>query len=631
MVLVGVHLALLARSGAVHSVTLNEPGHLVAGILGWRWGEFGLYAVNPPLVRMVATIPVFAAGFQEDWSALQKPSVSRPEFPLGRDFLRANGVRSLWLVTLARWMTIPFSALGALLCYRWAQDLFGGWSGIVAAAFWSFSPMVLGHGALIMADVPGASVGLAASYAFWRWLKERGWPEMIFAGTLLGLALLAKATMVLLIPLWPALWLLNRATNAGARNPFGRESVLRDLGMLSAGLALSLWVLNLGYLFEGTLTPLKEYRFRSRMLTGVSHGVPGIGRTRQAPSPMHLADEVSDNRFRQSSFGAWPVPLPRSFLLGLDAQQRDFEYFGRPSYLRGEFRNTGWWYYYFYAVFVKEPLGTLLLAALVVGLRFSRKLPDPGWRHEMALLGPAAVLFLAASSKFGFSHHLRYVLPAFPYVYIWLGQIGVSSVLPARRTLRELAPAGLACAFLLWTTAASLREFPQCLSYFNELAGGSREGSRHLLHSNVDWGQDFLFLADWLEQHPQARPIELAICSELHPNILGIDFRVPSAGPPMETTPGRFALTYSDFRKRCRESTTQPIGWLRPGWYAVSANLLRGYGTTIPFPDGRFESVDDGAFAYFQWFEPVATAGNSIFLYHITPDQARAIREDLGI
>ena len=35
-------------------------------------------------------------------------------------------------------------------------------------------------------------------------------------------------------------------------------------------------------------------------------------------------------------------------------------------------------------------------------------------------------------------------------------------------------------------------------------------GPAHLLDSNIDWGQDLLYLKDWLDKHPQARPLGLA-------------------------------------------------------------------------------------------------------------------------
>jgi hypothetical protein len=51
---------------------------------------------------------------------------------------------------------------------------------------------------------------------------------------------------------------------------------------------------------------------------------------------------------------------------------------------------------------------------------------------------------------------------------------------------------------LLATATAAVRAYPHQLAYFNELHGGLRSGHERLLHSNVDWGQDWLLCRDAL-------------------------------------------------------------------------------------------------------------------------------------
>ena len=41
-----VHSVLLAYSAYVHSPTLNEPGHLVAGLSNWKFGRFDFTGRN---------------------------------------------------------------------------------------------------------------------------------------------------------------------------------------------------------------------------------------------------------------------------------------------------------------------------------------------------------------------------------------------------------------------------------------------------------------------------------------------------------------------------------------------------------------------------------------------------------
>ena len=135
------------------------------------------------------------------------------------------------------------------------------------------------------------------------------------------------------------------------------------------------------------------------------------------------------------------------------------------------------------------------------------------------------------------------------------------------------------------------------MSYFNPLGGGPNNGWRHLVDSNIDWGQDLLFLEKWLDEHPEARPIGVQYYNFVDPKQVGLDAgRVP----------------------------TEPT----PGYYAVDVNYVAG----SEFRAGRRNGPDDeGVFAYFRQFEPIAKAGYSIFIYHITPEDANRVRASLGL
>jgi 4-amino-4-deoxy-L-arabinose transferase-like glycosyltransferase len=538
------HAGLAAWGATLHSPTNDEVAHLPAGVSYWHWGRFDLYNVNPPLVRLVAALPVVLARPATDWHSFD--AAGRSEWSVGSDFLAANGERAWRLFTLARWACVPLSLLGAAVCYRWAGELYGPAAGLAALALWCFGPNFLAHAQLITPDVGAASFGVAAAYAFWRWLRQPTWGRAAAAGALLGLAQLCKMTWLVLFPLWPLLWGLWHLRGTPAAG-WRRRGV-----QLAAVLLLGLWVINLGYLFEGSFRPLGEYRFRSAALGG-----------------------PRDNRFAGTWLGAAPVPLPANYVLGLDAQRADFER-PLPAYLRGEWRfDGGWWYYYLYAVAVKAPLGTLLLLLLATARRLAARQPSVSSADEAVLLAPAAAVLVLVSSQTGINQHLRYALPAFPFAAVWAGQ----AFRPAPR-----AVGALAAALLAWSVASSLSAYPHSLSYFNELAGGPAGGHAHLLHSNIDWGQDLFFLKRWLQDHPEARELRLAYDGRVGPSAVG---------------------------PRCTRATAEPA----PGWYAVSVNALRDAG---------------GEYRHFLRRRPVARAGYSIYIYHFTAAEAGSARREAG-
>ena len=108
------------------------------------------------------------------------------------------------------------------------------------------------------------------------------------------------------------------------------------------------------------------------------------------------------------------MPLPADFVQGMDTQRYDLER-GVPSYLRGQWSDHGWWYYYLYALTIKEPLGTWCVLALAVGATIFRRGYSASWRDETLVLAPGLAVLIFVYSQMGFSLHLRYILPALPF------------------------------------------------------------------------------------------------------------------------------------------------------------------------------------------------------------------------
>lgn len=428
VLLLSSHAVLLAYAATRHSPTVDEPGHLVAGLSNWEFGRFELYRVNPPLTRLVAALPVLVAGYKADWNSFFDAPGARAEFAVAQDFLAANRRRSIWLFTIARWACIVFGVLGGLFCYGWARELAGSDAGgLIALALWCFDPNVLAHAALITPDGAAASFGVGAAYSFWRWLRRPAWNRALAAGLLLALAELSKTSWIILFGIWPALWLFWLWTERPRSNqsppPQGEERLSKSHQFQhwrqgAFILLLAVYLLNLAYKCEGTFTKLGDFEFVSSALSG---------------NPVTLHHQPPNNRFRGTWLGKIPVPLPSNYILGLDLQKRDFESFRDDSFLRGEWKHGGWWHYYAYCVGVKVPHGTQLLVLLTVismavayrrrGSACAAMPPGPAPRDVVVLLTPAAVLFVLVSSQREFNHHFRYVLPAFGFVFVLIGAV----------------------------------------------------------------------------------------------------------------------------------------------------------------------------------------------------------------
>jgi hypothetical protein len=491
--------------------------------------------------------------------------VERQEFQAGLSFVEAHGAKSFLLFFRARIACLPFSICTLILCFYIASNLYGPRAGLFSAILWCFSPTSLGYGSVISPDIAAAMAGMAASFAFFSYFKTGSYLHLSCCGVALGIALLVKSTWIILIGLWPLIIFARLAINGAEFREIGRQSLrLAFVGCIAVAL------INMGYMFRETGKPLGEIRFVSQALTqkdvrSSTHASPGR------------------NRFSGTFLGEIRAPLPADYLMGIDQQKRDFEY-KTPSYLGGEWKYGGWWYYYVYAFLVKEPVGVLLLTLFaIVKLLASR---GGFFRpRNLVFFLPAVALVLFVSSQIGFNRHYRYVLPSIPFIYVFLG--GTASSIWDVRLGRYFVISSLSMVICTGLLAS-----PRHLSYFNEIAGGARGGPKHLLNSNLDWGQDLLPLKHWLARQSASGPVFLAYSlpnKVVEPRQLGIQYREI---PKMRAI--KSGRVFFDFSR------------LKPGLYIIFVDRLFGI---------------DGEYEMFRELEPDLVIGTTAYVYSINKEQ----------
>jgi hypothetical protein len=370
---------------------------------------------------------------------------------------------------LARLPSLLLGGLLGWLVWRWALILFGPWSGISSLLLYTFCPNILAHAHLVTTDIAAALAMFGATYCLWRYLRAPSRGRLLLAASVFGVAQLTKATALFLGPIFAlilaaralgelvAAWKSEQAISKDAARLLGRRAAQGALLLLVFGLA-ALAALNLGFCFEGTGTPLERYAFVSPAFQSLA-GVP-------------LLRSV-------------PLPVPYAYLQGLDMVARDSRA-GNWSYLRGRYSQTGFRSYFFWSFLVKIPLPTQVLLVIAVYLWASGRVRAPG--AESFLVLPVVTLLLYLSLFLQLDIGFRYFLPALPFLFVFAARVAAPAVpQPATRPIWKPL---VAAVLLLWLGASSLLVHPHYLAYFNELAGGPANGSRWLIDSNLDWGQD---------------------------------------------------------------------------------------------------------------------------------------------
>ena len=486
LVLLLLHFGLALWGAARNSVTFDENFHLPDGVVVVARRDFGISAVNPPMVKAIAACAALAAGARlPDSSAI----ATRDQWAVGGSFMRRNADHYHRVFFAGRVVVALISVLLGLTVNRFARRLYGVQGGLLALGFYAFSSEALAHAGVVTLDVATGLAITLSLYTFWIFTRTGRWSAWAILALVVGLAAMTRFTTVVLAPIFIVLAVLGTGLQRFHRS-----------GRVWAGIALlavsTLAVLQVGYLGRTSWRPLAERHFRSAAFRQFQHDVPWLR-----------------------------VPLPDDLVDGIDLQTHEGQG-DTPTYFLGKVHTGRVFAYYPLGFAFKWPLG--FLAALVVRTGSSIKRRRKRWHETFALL-PAAILLLAGMFVLQLNIGIRYLFPIMPLLCVWLGGLaapGVGALVKSARAARRWAMIGVLLAGL--QAIEVMAAAPWYLAFFNRACGGVGGGYRLVNDSNVDWGQGLIALREELERRGIKR-IHLAYHGTTDPAIYGIDY-IPFLG-----------------------------------------------------------------------------------------------------
>jgi len=381
---------------------------------------------------------------------------------------------------VARWMTLLFSGLVALLVFHWARTLYGFYAGLAALFLYIFDPNIIAHSQLVTTDIYAAGTILFTCYWVWKFANTRRVIDGMLGVFMLGLSQLAKYTSIVLLPLLLlALVLHDLPAQMTAWKETGAAAVGRYLGKLVlyavvAGVAILL-LINVGFLFNRTLVALHKYDFESNFFTSLQN--------------LKIAQNFH-------------VPVPYPYLQGLDRvsfKERIGAGIGA-IYLLGRLRvGQGFAGYYFVASALKIPIATQLIlilacAAYITGKQRRKFL----LQNEIFLLVPVLFFIIYFNFFYNAQIGIRYYLVIIPLLYVFAGSL-FSSWQEFSRVQKSAV-----FALAVYLVASVLSYYPFYISYFNEFVWDRKYAYKYLVDSNLDWGQGQYYLQDYTASHPGA-------------------------------------------------------------------------------------------------------------------------------
>jgi hypothetical protein len=488
---------LAAGCWRVYSNTWDEPEHLAAGIELLDRGKYEYDTEHPPFARIFLAVGPYLTGAH---SYGTPPPEGTPE---GLHILYAKG--AYWRdLTLARLGMLPFLALLLIATWLWARRLLPSEGAALLAVVLLVSvPPVLGNAALASLDVAAAATTLLALYALQRWLVSALWRDAVLFGLASGLAVVTKFSSV---PFIGVSLIVLAAVHAACMHPSATHAAVASTASGAASgtppappraAGRSLWAARLGGLalaaLAGLLPVWIAYGPRVPDPAGVAFRFNwAVSYLLQQHGAAHAIGVVLSH--------LWLPRELKDLANGIVAVKAHNDN-GHLSYLLGEVRSTGWWYFYLVALAVKTPIPLLLAGP--VGLVW---LAASGWRRReswsLAPLAIAVSILVFASAVSRINIGIRHILIVYPLFALGGAYLTVRAWRALRRSMPRRLPdqgsthpqrlrltlAGAALlAAILWQLSPLWRAYPDYLPYFNETAA---HPERVLVDSDLDWGQD---------------------------------------------------------------------------------------------------------------------------------------------
>jgi hypothetical protein len=621
---------------------MDEVAHLPAGYSYVTQGDMRLNPEHPPLIKDLAGLAVLA------YSKISGQPINFPinlkawttdingQWDFGFDFMYKESNPASLMLFFGRLPILLILLILGIYLFMWTKELWGKQAALLALFLYSFSPTFIAHGRFVTTDVAAAAAFFIATYYFIRWIKNpKAW-NFITAFIFFGLAQLAKFSVFLLVPLFvflAAVWIIIKIKNKkqeekpisphlAANLPGLHEEKPKTTTSLQVILRYGLgtiFIIILGYAF--IVMPVYYFHVKNYPAERQKADMQAILATyAKGPDESPLSSCTTPSRITRcpAEIAVWTadkttvIRAVGQYMLGLlMVFQRAAG--GNTTYFLGQVSASGWRYYFPVIYLLKEPLTLHILTLMAILIFFYfllKKKPTNDYiKDPEANLGRGAkfslwltrnfeslamlsfiALYWGISVRSTLNIGVRHVLPTFPFIYALVSSqvISWARVKNAARKIVYYLKYGLIFLLVAFQAISVVLVFPSFLAYFNELAGGPKNGYKFAADSNLDWGQDLARLNIWLEEN----------------NINKIYIQYFGGTDAQYVLGDKFQPWWGD---------RNPSDLKSGDWLAVSATNLQG-GRGVPTSDFKEKT------GYYDWlnkYEPKVVIGYSIFVYQI--------------
>lgn len=481
------------------SQTTDEAVHLTAGRSYWQTAAFYLNPEHPALFKLWASLPLVLmpqTKIDTDTEVWQAGN----QWTIGAHYLyygtaqNIYGPRFLLLLGRMQMILLWLALIITLSVFSWRR--WGAWSALAVTAAAAYDPNLLGHGHLITNDVAAGFAYLGTFLLLDRFIANPNWSRLRWVGAIFAIAQITKFSSVIL---WVAVPLVLLAARWYQQPGLSWIWIRRVFFGFILATGFATWAI---YGFR--ITPsANDSRIgqlwieRQQILDrGLLNTLPGYTQTFvKLGDPATLTGKFL-NYFQY-------VPIPGYWYWRGLFSTVSHTIYGHGAYLLGQVSMLGWWYYFPVALAVKTPillLGAVLVMIglsifrLVTGLRrkldFRKVVPFEAW-----ILGFPPLIYLLWSMTSHINIGMRHVFPVYVFFPLAVGSL----VAYLQRQSARFVPLVVVSTTLVTILVATLA-WPNTIGYYNSWFGGTQQGHRFVLDSNLDWNQDIWRLRHFLDQ-----------------------------------------------------------------------------------------------------------------------------------
>lgn len=481
----------LAFTGIINkTATFDELPHLGGGYSFWKLHDYRINPENGNFPQRWAALPLLSDKSIKFPVFNPSPMLESNEWLTCFDFMFKSGNNADKILLKARAMMILLSVILGIVVYLWSKRIFGRAGAAVSLLFYTFCPTILAHSGLVTSDISCVLGFILSTWGVWLMAHKITPWRILFSSLSLALLFLSKMSAPIILPVYLIIIAARLISKTPLEIKFLRRKYILDKQSHQLCVLLACGAMNI---LAVILFIWLSYGFNYSMMKGE------YGKKQLIEQNWNEMLKDSGIEGKIVNFAREAKLLPEAYLFGFQFVMKKSEF--RYAYLNGDCRLTGWWYFFPYCCLVKTPLPFIIFfifVTIMVILKLRNPI-DADLRKKIYQLTPLFALagvycVFALAGKINIGH--RHVLVLYPIAFIFSG-FAAYLFTPETKTYLKVSAIILAG----WFVMESLKTWPHYLAYFNQLAGGPKNGYKHLVDSSLDWGQDLKYLKFWLKEN----------------------------------------------------------------------------------------------------------------------------------